>query len=178
MPGAVVASPSEPLAGVSGPPASAVTADVLDGDPDLGVVTRLAVTVTPTVFTPSAVARSVAPVVAARVGGHRHDDVLLAVHELVVNAIDHGGGGPVSVRVVETAAGTSVEVVDDGVGGVSAPAPVTRADGPRGRGLLLVRASADVLEACRMPDGHVVRVTYHLGGPPGSRLRRGARRAT
>jgi serine/threonine-protein kinase RsbW len=132
-----------------------------------GVSTRLAVTVTPTVLTPRTVARSVAAVVAARVGDHRHDDVLLAVHELVVNAIDHGGGGPLTVRVVEAATCTYVEVVDDGVGGVSAPAPVTRADGPLGRGLLLVRASADALEASTTPDGHAVRVTYHLDGRRG-----------
>jgi serine/threonine-protein kinase RsbW len=141
-----------------------VTSEASDG---FGEATRLALTVTPTVFTPRTVARSVASVVAARVGEHRHDDVLLAVHELVVNAIDHGGGGPVGVRVVEAATRTYVEVIDDGPGGVSGPAPVTRSDGPRGRGLLLVRASADALDASATPDGHVVRVTYHLDGRRG-----------
>jgi serine/threonine-protein kinase RsbW len=144
-----------------------VTSELGGGDPVLEVATRLAVTVAPTVLTPRTVARSVAPVVAARVGDHRHDDVLLAVHELVVNAIDHGGGGPVTVRVLESATGTDVEVGDDGAGGVSLPATRPRADGPRGRGLLLIQANADALEAGATPEGHVVRVTYHLDGRRG-----------
>lgn len=83
------------------------------------------------------------------------DDVTLAVSELVTNAVVHGSGGPVSVRI-ETASDEVVCVV--GSTGGPLPDPATwRSPGARGRtgrGLAIVRAVADSVEV--EGDGSVV----------------------
>ncbi|MGW4731716.1 ATP-binding protein [Streptomyces shenzhenensis] len=66
------------------------------------------------------------------------DSALLAVSELVTNAIQHGGGRPVGLRVVPSAGALCIEVTD------SSPIPArTRTaatDDENGRGLQLVSA--------------------------------------
>jgi anti-sigma regulatory factor (Ser/Thr protein kinase) len=83
------------------------------------------------------------------------DDVTLAVSELVTNAVGHGAGGPVTVRI-ETAPDEVVCVVRSGGGPLPDPATWTSpgASGLTGRGLAIVRAVADTVVA--EADGLVV----------------------
>lgn len=69
------------------------------------------------------------------------DDLLLAVSELVTNAVRHGDGG-MEVRVDVGHGIARVEVLDDGGRPVAEPASVLRADAIGGRGLHLVRSVA------------------------------------
>lgn len=72
------------------------------------------------------------------------DDVTLAVSELVTNAVRHGSGGSVAVRI-ETTPEEVVCVVRSTGGPLPDPATWTSAgvNGPTGRGLAIVRALAD-----------------------------------
>jgi anti-sigma regulatory factor (Ser/Thr protein kinase) len=65
------------------------------------------------------------------------DRLLLLVDELASNALRHGGGGPVRVRVVRTAEGVLVDVCDRSVDTPPCPA-VDRDPGLGGHGLHLV----------------------------------------
>lgn len=71
-------------------------------------------------------------------------DVLLAVSELVSNALEHGDGAPISL-IVESSERLIVAAVTST--GPEISAPVTwespEAESPRGRGLTIVRAIAD-----------------------------------
>lgn len=111
-------------------------------------------------------------VVAAGVASARRDDVELAVHECLCNAIEHGQLGavdpPVLVEVIQGPpaaqgrAQVSVRVTDAACGG-RWESPVdtarTRPLATRGRGLQLVRACCDTLEVATA-DGATT-VTLH-----------------
>jgi len=81
-------------------------------------------------------------VLASRVLGHveRGDDVELCAGELLANAVDHGGGDSMRVRVTTDLRVVRFEVYDTG------RTPPDRVDGDplreRGRGLLIVAALA------------------------------------
>lgn len=75
------------------------------------------------------------------------DDVTLVVSELVTNAVGHGSGGPVTVRI-ETAPDEVVCVVRSTGGPLPDPATWRSpgVSGRTGRGLAIVRALADAVE--------------------------------
>ena len=78
-------------------------------------------------------------------------EVRLAVHEVVANAVEHGGA-PVTVTVEDADGGDAVEVVVTDAGGttrVGEPRPRDE----RGRGLTLARADSDGLTIGASPDG-------------------------
>lgn len=83
------------------------------------------------------------------------DDVTLAVSELVTNAVGHGSGGPVTVRI-KSAPSEVVCVVRSTGGSLPDPATWTSrgVSGRTGRGLAIVRALADAVVA--EVDGGVV----------------------
>jgi len=89
------------------------------------------------------------------------DDVTLAVSELVTNAIGHGSGGPVTVRI-ETAPDEIVCVVRSTGGPLPDPATWRSpgVSGRTGRGLAIVRAVADAVVA--EVDGPVVVLECHF----------------
>ena len=98
---------------------------------------------------------------AAGLSGDRLDDFVIAVNELLTNAVQHGGG---SGRLSLWRAGASVvcEVADHG-GGMPAgrselrgrPAP----DQPGGRGLWLAAELTETLEIETSPNGTSVRIS-------------------
>ena len=105
--------------------------------------------------------------VAARAGaagltGERLDDFVVAVNELLTNAVRHGGG---TGHLTLTAEGDSVvcEVSDrgDGLDGVSRQRPAP--DEPGGWGLLLVRELTDTCEIKTGLGGTAVRISSRTG---------------
>lgn len=115
-------------------------------DPD--ACTRLAATVPPAAIAPRSVARTVGDVVARYLGAARHDDVVLAVHDVLADALGRGPSQPLKVRVRERDDRIDIEVVD----GRCSPGPV----GP----LRVARALADDLEEEVTDAGHVIRLSY------------------
>jgi anti-sigma regulatory factor (Ser/Thr protein kinase) len=95
------------------------------------------------------------------VDGTTIDDVTLAASELVTNAVAHGSGGPITVRI-ETAPDEVVCVVRSTGGPVPDPAmwKAPGASAPSGRGLVIVRALADTVGVD--VDGPVVMVRCHF----------------
>ena len=97
---------------------------------------------------------------AAGLAGGRLDDFVVAVNELLTNAVRHGGGGG---RLALWRDGGSVvcEVTDHGAGLRVRPPPGQRppADEPGGRGLWLVGALADDLGVETGPEGTSVRIS-------------------
>lgn len=93
-------------------------------------------------------------------GGDRVLDLELAVHELVANAIVHGGGRG-GLRVWEHDGHVVCEVAD--AGRVADPLAGRRPVGPAsygGRGLLLVNQIADLVRAYDTAGGRVTRVHF------------------
>jgi anti-sigma regulatory factor (Ser/Thr protein kinase) len=87
--------------------------------------------------------RSVLSIEAGLPLGVRHR-VALVLSELVANAVQHGGAGPmesVHVRVQTAPSRIRVEVIDPGWDGAEPPARIRHPDG--GYGLLLVEHLAD-----------------------------------
>ncbi|WP_211262351.1 hypothetical protein [Nitriliruptor alkaliphilus] len=115
-------------------------------DPD--ACTRLAATVTPAAIAPRSVARTVGDVVARCIGAARHDEVVLAVHEVLCDALDRGPSQPLKVRVRERDDRVDIEIVD----GRCPPSSV----GP----LHVARALADDLKEEVTDAGHVIRLSY------------------
>jgi anti-sigma regulatory factor (Ser/Thr protein kinase) len=73
-------------------------------------------------------------------GGHKHDDLMLSVSELVSNAVVHGPRGGLSVALTLTGTLVRVEVSDPG----RTPFPTPDGFGPNGHwGLSLVRQVSD-----------------------------------
>jgi hypothetical protein len=122
--------------------------DLADHDPE--ACTRYAVTVAPSSVAPRTVARAVGDVVAACAGAHRHDDVVLAVHEVIVDATRRDPDDPVTVRVREHLDRVDVEVIDADPSALDVGT----------RGLHLAHALSDDLEARITDAGHLVRLTY------------------
>lgn len=89
--------------------------------------------------------------------GDQLDDFVLAVHELVTNAVRHGGGrGRIDLRVDGDT--VTCDVVDHGPGtDVSPSAPPT--DSPGGRGLWLAQQLTAGLMLSHRPDGVTATVT-------------------
>jgi anti-sigma regulatory factor (Ser/Thr protein kinase) len=76
----------------------------------------------------------------------RVDDAMLAVSEVVTNAVRYGGGdgGPsLTLRLVVSGAGIRVEVDQPSMQTVEAPTGFPGPDQTRGRGLALVETLAD-----------------------------------
>ncbi|WBB79366.1 ATP-binding protein [Micromonospora sp. WMMD882] len=102
--------------------------------------------------------------------GQRLDDFVLAVNELITNAVRHGGGRG-WLRLWQQADGLFCEVSDHG-GGISAqrlndrsrPAPDTAG----GWGLWLARELSDTMRVETGPDGTTVRISAVLdpAAPP------------
>jgi len=69
------------------------------------------------------------------------ENALLVVSELVTNAVRHGGTGIV-VSLRQLSDGVRIEVADAGESLPIPPDPRPRLDGPSGRGLLIVAATA------------------------------------
>ncbi|WP_275412376.1 ATP-binding protein [Paractinoplanes abujensis] len=96
--------------------------------------------------------------------GDRLDDFVVAVNELLTNAVRHGGGAG---RVVMWSSGGEVvcEVSDSG-GGLSAlrPEPAVRpaADQPGGWGLWLAEELTDTFRLTTGAEGTTVRVSSRL----------------
>jgi anti-sigma regulatory factor (Ser/Thr protein kinase) len=108
--------------------------------------------------------------VAARAGaagltGDRLDDFVVAVNELLTNAVRHGGGtGHLTLRSENGS--VICEVSDEGAGleAVSRQRPAP--DQPGGWGLWLVRELTDTCEIRTGPDGTAVRISCRTGPPP------------
>ena len=95
----------------------------------------------------------------------RATDIVLAVHEVAINAIVHGGGRG-HLRV-ERAGDDLVFHVKDGNGTLTRPevmAPDPEA--PRGRGLWLAERLADLLHIDTRPGATSVRLHVHADSAP------------
>jgi anti-sigma regulatory factor (Ser/Thr protein kinase) len=99
---------------------------------------------------------------AAGLPERRTDDVVIAIHELAANAIQHGAGRG-RLRMWPVAGGLCFEV-DDGV--PDAGDPAARWPYTRGHGLWLVRQVADRMVVSSGPAGTRVTVVFALPGPP------------
>jgi anti-sigma regulatory factor (Ser/Thr protein kinase) len=101
---------------------------------------------------------------ATRIDGGGVADLVVAVHELATNSVEHGGGGGV-VRAWQTSDAIVVEVADRGniaapLAGRLRPSP----DGDRGRGLWMANQLCDLVQIRSSAGaGTVVRVTLSGG---------------
>lgn len=89
-------------------------------------------------------------------------DVVLAVHELVANAVEHGGVGEDDVTVDVEVRGGALQVVVRHPGAPFTPftpRPPAPGGAERGRGLELARALVDDLEHRAGPSGHAWHLT-------------------
>lgn len=102
-----------------------------------------------------------ARVAAAGLHGDAAEDLVLAVHELVTNAVLHGGGrGRLDLfrhddRLV-------CEVTDHGPGGAGLTVDLPATDSPGGRGLWLAHQLTGALTLTHRPDGMTATVTARL----------------
>jgi serine/threonine-protein kinase RsbW len=100
---------------------------------------------------------------AAGLAGERLDDFVLAVYELLTNAVRHGGGSG-GLRLWHDGKQVACEVVDRGRGfdatGQAEPRPLATA--PGGWGLFLADKLTDSIEVASGPDGTTVRVATAL----------------
>ena len=92
----------------------------------------------------------------------RSDDLVLAVHEIGANSVDHGGGGGL-LRVWQEPDRLVCEVrdggrIDDALVGRRTPT----AEQGRGRGLWLANQLCDLVQIRSLADGTVVRVSAWL----------------
>ena len=133
-------------------------------------------------FTPDDVTRLRREVAghATRCGLHgvRLDDFVLAVHESVVNAVEHAGGlGHLRLWTVDGV--ITAETSDRGTG---VPEPYASGDKQAsgqettGRGLYLMRRLCDAADLRTGPDGTSVLLTMRLPPVAGVAVRRGMRR--
>jgi anti-sigma regulatory factor (Ser/Thr protein kinase) len=96
---------------------------------------------------------------AAGLTGERLDDFVVAVDELVTNAVRHGGGAG-RLSLWRRPEAVVCEVSDDGRG-LPVPGPVPHRpapDQPGGRGLWLAAVLTDQLEIQSGADGTTVRI--------------------
>ena len=125
---------------------------------------------------PAAFRPAAGEVAAAAVGlgapARREDDLVLAVHELLVNAWEHGHRGaldpPIRVEVARDLDGAvTVRVADAARGGRWHPDALPAIGDPgggRGRGLAIVRALAGEVTVTAGEDGTAVTLTLPRGG--------------
>ncbi|MGN9810970.1 ATP-binding protein [Micromonospora sp. BQ11] len=105
-------------------------------------------------------------VAAAGLAGDPADDFVLAVHELVTNAVRHGGG----TGHLQLACNGDVihcTVTDHGTGQDDVAVDLPESDVPGGRGLWLAHHLTGTLVLQRRPGGLAATVTVHLPGPGG-----------
>jgi len=99
----------------------------------------------------------------ASVGEETVGDVLLAISELVTNAVVYGNGGPITVEI-ESSSEAIVCSVASGYSGRPLPDPATWTSpgraGPNGRGLAIVRAVADAVVVDIDDSTMTVRCTF------------------
>jgi serine/threonine-protein kinase RsbW len=113
---------------------------------------------------------------AAPVGlvGDAADDFVLAVHELVTNAVRHGGGaGHVEVRVLDDV--LVCDVIDYGTEADGLSVRLSAADVPGGRGLWLAHRLTGTLLLTQRPYGLTASVTVCLVADQAGRHRTGNR---
>ena len=99
---------------------------------------------------------------AARAGfeGHSRSDLVLAVHEVAVNSVRHGGGTG-ELLVWRDGARVVCEIRDRGV--IAHPLADRLSAPPYasgGRGLWLANAICELVQIRSVPDGTVVRLHY------------------
>ena len=100
---------------------------------------------------------------AAGLAGDRLDDFVVAVNELLTNAVRHGGGtGHLTLSC--TADSVVCEVTDEGPGTVTMPQKRPAPDQPGGWGLYLVRELTDTFAVKTGPEGTAVRVSTRTSG--------------
>ncbi|MEV0153824.1 ATP-binding protein [Micromonospora sp. NPDC050686] len=93
-----------------------------------------------------------ARVTAAGLSSHDGDDFVLAVHELVTNAVRHGGGsGRLELRQVDDV--LVCEVSDHGTAADTLPVDLPPSHVPGGRGLWLAHQLTGALMLTRRPGG-------------------------
>jgi anti-sigma regulatory factor (Ser/Thr protein kinase) len=101
----------------------------------------------------------------AGLSGPRADDFALAVHELMTNAVRHGGGsGRLELRLLADV--VTCEVIDQGGGADGLPVRLVPADQPGGRGLWLAHQLAGSLMLVRRPDGVTASVSVCVSQTP------------
>jgi serine/threonine-protein kinase RsbW len=99
-----------------------------------------------------------ASVGSAGLSGPRAEDFVLAVHELVSNAVRHGGGtGRLELRLLADV--LACDVIDHGGDADGLPVRLSPTDQPGGRGLWLAHQLAGSLMLTRRPDGVTASVT-------------------
>jgi serine/threonine-protein kinase RsbW len=97
--------------------------------------------------------------------GPRADDFALAAHELVTNAIRHGGGaGRLELRLLADV--LICDVIDRGGGADGLPVRLPPADQLGGRGLWLAHQLAGSLMLTRRPDGVTASVSVCVSQTP------------
>lgn len=100
-------------------------------------------------------------IAAAGLAGDRGFDFVLAVHELVTNAVRHGGGhGYIDLRRENDV--LVCEVTDYGMAADHLPMRLPAIDVVGGRGLWLARQLSDELVLTRRPDGVTAMVAVCL----------------
>jgi anti-sigma regulatory factor (Ser/Thr protein kinase) len=111
--------------------------------------------------------REVVRTVASACIPDRVDNAMLAVHEVAVNSIVHGGGRRV-LRIAQTADALVFTVEDeDGTGSVPQLRPVDL-DAATGRGLWIAQRLSDQLTIDTHPSHTTVGVHLRLESSPGS----------
>lgn len=126
--------------------------------------------------TVTALRHSVSTTVAATgLSGDTAEDFVLAVHELVTNAVRHGGGaGRLEIRILADV--LTCEVADDGQNTAGLPVQLSAANVPGGRGLWLAQHLTGSLMLVRRPDGVSASVSRTSARWRGCPRRSGCRR--
>ena len=106
-----------------------------------------------------------ARIAAAGLTGEVAEDLVLAVHELVTNAVLHGGGHG-RLDLFRRADLLVCEVTDHGRGSEDLPVHLPAANTPGGRGLWLAHHLTGALTLTRRPDGMTATVTASLVPKP------------
>jgi serine/threonine-protein kinase RsbW len=100
----------------------------------------------------------------AGLGGERLDDFVMAVNELLTNAVRHGGGAG-RIRLWRSSDRVWCEVADSGAG-LAVPVPDQpqrpASDEPGGWGLWLAGELTDSLDIVTGADGTTVRVSSRI----------------